>query len=259
MDENTILAKLTALDRKISVIAAEHAPVSSGLDGLVPAAEAAAISGGALGGKGFLPDGTDINSVVHGGTYFLNPDYTYKNVPFVAPSGNYRMQLTVIRNFGNNPWTSDPLIYQQVSTIEFSGDMKTSHRFYYGKWIPWYFDQGKIIWSGSQLTNGTNIIFSESLKEFGKIRIYWNPYNAGIVSSETIPTETNFSVSSINTPNTVTTNPAVSMEEVHFVQASDGLSATVTSGLYYINSDVTYSTTDSKKSKILKVIGYKAQ
>lgn len=260
MDENVILEKLKSIEHKLDVQVNEFGPVSPGVDGLVPLEEAAAISNGALGGKGFLPDGTDINDVTHGGTYFLNPDYTYKNIPFIAGGGaHYRMQLTVIHNYGVDPWTPDPLIYQKVSTIELSGDMKTSQRFYYGKWIPWYFDQGTTIWSGSQLTDGTKLTLTETLKNFGRIRIYWRAYNRGIVQSELIPNVSDFSVSTNNVPNAVGANPAVAMMEVNFTQPSDGLSLTATGSIYYIQSGVTYSAEDSKKSQILKIIGFKAQ
>lgn len=258
MDERVILEKFKEFDRKLNVIANEHGEVGPGVNGLVPNSECNAMITGVLGGKGFVSDGTNLDNVTHGGVYFLNPDYNYKNVPFLPiGTSNYRMQLTVISNFGVNPLTTNPLIYQRVETIELSGAVKTAYRFYFGKWLTWYYPEGVTLWSGSQAADGSTLGLTESLTNYQRIKIYWQAFNRGIVTSE-IPTSANeFSVSTVNVPNTTSDNQALSMIEILFKQANNGANMTVNGRLYYIQNDVNESDSDAKQSRIIKIIGYK--
>lgn len=258
MDSDMLYSRFRMLDNKINIYLNEFDKVDPGKDGLIPATEGSATITGLLGGKGFVDNGTSLDDVTHGGIYFLNSDYTYKSVPFgPTDTGNYRMQLTVVRNFGANPWTNDPLVYQRVDTIELSGIVKSAYRFYYGKWLPWYYPAGRTLWSGSQATDGSTVKLAETLKNFNRIRITWQAYNRGIVISQTITSHDKFSITSTNVPNVVGSDPALSVIEIMLAQSSDGLSLSATGRLYYIQNSVTYNADDSKKSSLLEIVGFK--
>lgn len=254
--ENTISKKFKQLNNKIDILKYEVGVADVGEDGLVDKNEVSAMITGVMGGKGSLPDGTDIDTVMHGGSYYLPSERTYKNVPFTASTGNYRMIMMVYRNYGSNPRTVEPLIYQRVLTIELSGDIKTSERIYNGKWSKWYFPDGVRLWSGSQNTDGTAIKLTEPYKDYVRLRIYWQPYNDEVKSFDTLTNLVDISDFSVNVPNEFGDNPAISVEEVNIKISDDGLSMVPKSLLYYIQNGVTTSPDKSGKGSILQIIGY---
>lgn len=253
---NTISKKFKQLNNKIDILKDEVGVADVEKDGLFDKNETSAMITGVMGGKGSLPDGTDINTVTHGGFYYLPSDRTYKNVPFTSPTGNYRMIMMVYRNYESNPRTVDPLIYQRVLTVELSGDIKTSERIYYGKWSKWYYPDGVRLWSGSQNMDGTAIKLTEPYKDYARLRIYWQPYNGDVKSFDILTALAEMSDFSVNTPNEFGDNPAISVEEVNIKASDDGLSIVPKSLLYYIQDGVTTSPDKSGKGRILQIIGY---
>lgn len=253
---NAIDREFQKLNSKLDIIAADFNVAGVHKDGLLASGEASAMLTGLMGGKGSLPDGTDTNTVTHGGFYYLPSEQTYKNVPFTSPTGNYRMIMMVYRNYGSNPYTDEPLIYQRVLTVENSGDIKTSERTYYGEWSKWYYPDGVRLWSGSQNTDGTAIELAEPYKDYVRLRIYWQPYNDNVKSFDTLTTLAEISDFSVNVPNEFGNNPAISVEEVNIKASDDGLSIVPKSLLYYIQDGITTSPDNSGKGRILQIIGY---
>lgn len=251
-----IESKLKQLDEKINVQSNEIGLADVGVDGYFDHNEAPAMITGVMGGKGSLPDKTDVDTVTHGGLYYLPSERNYINVPFTSPTGNYRMIMMVYRNFESNPRTVDPLIYQRVLTVELSGDIKTSERIYYGKWSKWYYPDGVRLWSGSQNMDGTAIKLTEPYKDYARLRIYWQPYNGDVKSFDILTTLAEMSDFSVNAPNEFGDNPAISVEEVNIKASDDGLSMVPKSLLYYIQDGVTTSPDKSGKGRILQIIGY---
>lgn len=168
------------------------------------------------------------------------------------------MQLTVVNNYATQVRTDDPLIYQEVKTIEQSGDIKTAYRFRYKGWINWYFapTTAKVLWDGTQGTRGTVFQLTQPYTNFYKLRIFWGPYNTGMTSEEIRTFNDNISLHAINAPNTAGSSPALSVEEVNLVGSADKKTLTSHTALYYIQNGVTYSDADSGKSVIYSIIGY---
>ncbi|MFD1317030.1 hypothetical protein [Loigolactobacillus zhaoyuanensis] len=255
---DTVLAKkIKQLEAQIEVMTNEYGTVDVAMDGLMPKEESAPVITGLMGGKGALANGTDIDDVMHGGSYYLPSENTYKNVPYgPVGTGNYRAQLDVIRNYGGNPRTDNPLCYQRYMTIELSGQVKTAYRFYYNKWLNWFYPSGKTIWNGSQSTNGSNFTLSEPYSNFLRIKIYWSPYNKSNECVESLTGVGSFSLDAVNVPNSVGSSPALSMEEVILTSDSSNTVLTATDALYYIQNGVTYGSENIGKSVINKIVGY---
>lgn len=255
--DSVLVKKIKQLEAQIKVMTNEYGTVDIAIDGLVPKKEGGPVVTGLMGGKGALANGTDIDDVMHGGSYYLPSENTYKNVPYgPVDTGNYRAQLDVIKNYGENPQTDNPLCYQRYMTIETSGDIKIAYRFYYNKWLNWFYPNGKTIWAGSQSTNGSKFTLSEPYSNFSRIKFYWNPYNKSNECVESIASVGSFSLDAVNVPNSVSTSPALSMEEVILTADSSKTVLTATDALYYIQNGVTYESANIGKSVINKIVGY---
>lgn len=255
--ENIISKKFKQLNNKIDILKDEVGVADVEKDGLFDKNEASAMITGVMGGKGSLPDGTDIDTITHGGFYYLPNDRTYKNVPFTSPTGNYRMLLMVYRSYGENPRTNNPVIHQKIITIELTGNVQTAERSYYTNWINWYRPDGVNLWSGSQNTDGSKITLTESIHDFERIKVYWVPFNGNIKVFEAYGKNYNTLTDAYpNVPNALGANPAVSVEEVNIAFDDDGIGATAKSLLFYIQGGVTGSTDDSGKGRLLQIIGY---
>lgn len=254
---NTISKKFKQLNNKIDILKDEVGVADVEKDGLFDKNEASAMITGVMGGKGSLPDGTDINTVTHGGFYYLPSDRTYKNVPFTSPTGNYRMLLMVYRSFGENPRTNNPVLHQKIITVELPGDLKTAERSYYTEWLNWYRPDGVKLWSGSQNTDGSKITLIESIHDFERIKVYWAPFHGNIKAFEAYGKNYDTLTDAYpNVPNELGENPAISVEEVNIAFDADGKEATAKSLLFYIQDGVTGSADDSGKGRLLQIIGY---
>lgn len=75
---NAIDRKFQKLNSKLDILAADSNVADIHKDGLLASGEASAMITGLMGGKGALPDGTDLNNVTHGGVYYLPPNVIIK-------------------------------------------------------------------------------------------------------------------------------------------------------------------------------------
>lgn len=133
------------------------------------------------------------------------------------------MQLTIVNNYTTQVRTDDPLIYQEVKTIEQSGDIKIAYRFKYNGWINWYFESpnAKVLWDGTQGTRGTAFQLTQPCTDFYKLNIFWQPYNTGMQNQEMRTFRDDISLHAINAPNTADSSPTLSVEEANLVGSAD--------------------------------------
>lgn len=248
-----IVELIKKLETKINIQAAEYGVADSHSDGFMAKSEATAMQAGLLGGKGALADGTDLNTIKHGGIYYLSSLIQYPNNPL--PS--FESILTVTGSNG--------VYYQKIESAE-SSDMKTKRRVWIGGptggWTDWRTGapESKVIWQGGQQTNGSTINLTDDFDSFAVLKIYWTPNSmAGRVDTVT-PDAGGFSLTAINVPNSNLADggeSTFSIEELLFVPSSDKKSLTITSHLFRgAGGSFTYSAADSGKSVIRRINGY---
>lgn len=248
-----------SLSSKIDVIANEYGIADVARDGFLDKREASAMITGLSGGKGALASGTDIDDVDHGGSYYLPSGASFINAPYNSEFvESLPAQLEVIRNFGLDPRTTNPLIFQRWTTISIKENQVAYRSFYGGSWSPWSYPNGKLLWRGSTLTDGSKIVLADSVDQFAAIEMFWQPNGLPTRSSKFTSPQTVLTVSARNQPNDMSgTSPALSFEEVNASIAADGVTITAESNVYYIGaSGVTASKENAGKSKIIAIKGY---
>lgn len=257
---NNISKLIKALNAKFDVYKNDLNVADVSLDGLLDKSEASAMITGIVGGKGPLPDGTNLDEATHGGVYYLPKDRTYAGIPFTSPAGKYRGQLTVIRNHGGNAHTDDPLIFQEFRTVNLIGSSFVAYRYCFGsKWLEWHYPSGKVIWDG-EATATSSITLTESLANFASMEIYWRPYGLPTRSQKfTVNQQPVYTLHAINIPNNVNdSNPAVSVEEINLSVNTDKTVLTGTHSAFYIQNGVTIASDidAAQKTKIIAIKGY---
>lgn len=258
---NNIEKSIQALNGKMGVIAGELNLTGPNMDGLFDHHEYAAMITGLLGGKGALPNETDLNDVNYGGTYYLPQGSTYVNHPFES---NLKLldllpaQIEVIRNFGADPHTKNPLVYQKFTTFGHTESL-SAYRFWYGgSWLKWHYPEGKMIWRGSVSVNST-IKVTDPVTDFAKVEIFWNPYGLSTRSTMFTSPQTYFQLHAINMPDDQNaSNPAISNEEVDVRVWSDNQTLTASHSAFYIQNGVTKATDiiAADKTRIVAIKGY---
>lgn len=252
---------IEALNAKMNVLEGERNIADIGLSGLFDKKEASAMITGLMGGKGALADNTDLDTVKYGGAYYLPKGQTFLHHPFESNANivdALPAQLEIIRNFGADPRTTNPLIFQRWTTISRKENQIAYRSFYGGSWSPWSFPFGKLLWRGSTLTDGSKIVLADSVDQFAAIEMFWQPNGLPTRSSKFTSPQTVLTVSARNQPNDMSgTSPALSFEEVNASIAADGVTITAESNVYYIGaSGVTASKENAGKSKIIAIKGY---
>lgn len=258
---NNIEKSIQALNGKIDVIAGELNLTGTNMDGLFDKREVNAMLTGLLGGKGALADNTDLNSVDRGGIYYLPEGYSFENHPFESDLSIIEPMpalLGVVRNFGADPNTKNPLIYQKFLTFSHS-ESQTAYRFWYGgSWSKWHYPEGKMIWRGSVNVSST-IKVTDPVTNFVRVEIFWNPYGLSTRSATFTSPQTYFQLHAINMPDDQNANnPAISNEEVDIRVWSDNKTMTASHSAFYIQNGVTKATDiiTADKTRIVAIKGY---
>lgn len=145
---DTIMQKIKSVDQKVDILFDDILVADVNRDGLLDKKEAAGMITGLLSGKGQLNDGTDFNTITQGGVYYLPKESNYINDPSADLKtlfgGNFRAKLTVIRNYGSNPNTDNPIVYQKWESTTLGGhDFYASRWFINGAWDSWSWPLGK--------------------------------------------------------------------------------------------------------------------
>lgn len=252
---------LNKLNNKIDVMSNDISLVDTNSDGLMPANDAAPVLNGIPGSRGALANGKDLNDVNYGGTYYLPQGSTYVNHPFES---NLKLldllpaQIEVIRNFGADPHTKNPLVYQKFTTFGHTESL-SAYRFWYGgSWLKWHYPEGKMIWRGSVSVNST-IKVTDPVTDFAKVEIFWNPYGLSTRSTMFTSPQTYFQLHAINMPDDQNaSNPAISNEEVDVRVWSDNQTLTASHSAFYIQNGVTKATDiiTADKTRIVAIKGY---
>lgn len=263
MSQNEDLVKLLngLLASKQNVTSGDMAVASPYLDGLLDKGEAAGMINGFLGAKGAVADQADIDNVQAGGIYLLADERTYKNSPFYLDDGSTpRMQLIVARTYHTDPNSGNPLIYQEVRTVETTGSVKTAYRFMWNNtFFPWYYPQGVTLWEGLQSIRSGSFKLAQSVTNFSRVVVYWKPYLQGGYVAETsmIVDNSEIDLNRINNPNSSGSTIALTSEEVIMTPSSDGKTLTSESSFYSMvdGGKVTANPENAGKSMIRRIVG----
>lgn len=263
--EKKLKRAIQKLHNEIKVVANEHVLADVATDGLFPKEESSAMITGLLGGKGMLDNGTDIDKVSHGGIYYLPETRNYVNDPHASNGKHtYREILTVVRNFGGNPHTVDPMVYQEIKTLNLNGGNWTAYRIWLsGKWNPWIFPHGKRIYSGGISVNGTTLNLSDNIRNFRRVRICWAPYQEHN-KEDTVVVNSNqaqFELKNLNMPDDMSApNPYGNQEEV-ILKINSGSKSLTCANHFYLQTpkglQADKDRVNANLTKILYIDGYK--
>lgn len=180
MDEKILANVLQAVSQKAEANGNNYLAQDVDVDGFDYPRESPGAYTGLLTGKGTLADGKSLDNCLYGGVYYLGSAKNNPSNPFAWNGTNYyRAMVTMVRLFGDNQLTSDPIVVQTVQTLNLTGGNQKAYRIYmWGKWNPWIYPQGKRLWSGTSAMNGTTIPLTDNIYQFARLKVGWQPYNS---------------------------------------------------------------------------------
>lgn len=262
--ENKLKQAIAKLHQEINVIKNEYGLADVATDGLFAKEESAGMITGLLGGKGTLDNGVDLDKVDHGGIYYLPETSNYINDPLSSEGKHiYREMLTVVRNTGGNPHTINPVIYQEIKTMNLNGGNWSAYRIWLsGKWNPWVLENGKRIYSGSISVNNSTLQLRDNIRNFKHLAIAWQPYQEHIKIDEILidANQAQHELKNVNVPDDMSQpNPSGNIEQIIIKINSGSTSLTLSNQFYYLSNGLTAApeVVKEEKTKIMFIDAFK--
>lgn len=224
------------------------------LDGLLSKKEASAMITGIMGGKGALANETDLDTVTHGGAYFVPQGLVYYNLPFNASAPG---QLEVIRNFGQNPNTSNPLVFQLFTTFADGQNKSATRVLIGGNWGKWHYPEGELLWSGAAVS-GSTITLLKPTSDYVELAITWAPFGLPARQWRGPASMSEYQASALNEPNDMNGSaPTFMTQELNLNVNTDLKTLTINANAFLVKSgSITPDQASAGQIKVLSIKGF---
>lgn len=252
--DSVLVKKIKQLEAQIKVMTNEYGTVDIAIDGLVPKKEGGPVVTGIMGGKGALANETDLDTVTHGGAYFVPQGLVYYNLPFNASAPG---QLEVIRNFGQNPNTSNPLVFQLFTTFADGQNKSATRVLIGGNWGKWHYPEGETLWSGAA-TNGSTITLLKPTSNYVELAITWGPFGQPARQWRGPASMSEYQASALNQPNDMgSSTPTIMTQELNLKVNTDLKTLTINTNAFLIRSgSITPDQASAGQIKVLSIKGF---